>query len=143
MLACPTLPSRVSHFSAMTETSSVEYDAYRWEVLGAAVDEDWQGLWEPLWWARTRFPDWAQAELEALAERVLHELLSEGLICFVSMGPWPGNRLSDAVALEPAAADAAISGTSWRTLPIQDGSIWFGGAEAGVRTVRKRQQSQG
>jgi hypothetical protein len=122
----------------MSGTSNDEYLAYKWEVLGDAVDEDWQGLWEPLWWARTRFPDLSPTEREALAERVLRELLSEGLIHFVSAGPWPGHRLRDTVPLDSSAAVSAISGTSWRTLPLEDASIWFGGTEAGERAVRTR-----
>lgn len=39
----------------MTETRLARYERFRWEVLGDSVDEDWQFLWEPLFWLEQSF----------------------------------------------------------------------------------------
>src|SRR5260370_40054959 len=112
------------------------FQHFKWEVLGDAVDEDWQGLWEPLWYAKTLLPELAQAERERLAERALGELFDEGLIFFFRRGAnWPHDARQE--PLDKLVVEAAISGASWRTYPLGDSSVWFGGTEAGERAVRE------
>ena len=65
-----------------------EFEAFKWSVLGDAVWDDYQGLWEPLWWLRGgRIEGQSELERQAFAERALRELHSDGLIYFL---PRPG-----------------------------------------------------
>jgi hypothetical protein len=107
------------------------YQRFKWAVLSDAVYEDDQGLWEPLWYANSLFPELEPAEREELAERALRELFGAGLIAFFRIGGASREKL------DPQAVDAAITGSSWRPVPPEDTSIWFGGTEAGKSAVRE------
>jgi hypothetical protein len=62
--------------------SAEEYELFKWDVLADTATEGLQMLYEPLGWARTQFPALPDEERAELAERVLRELLAEGLIAF-------------------------------------------------------------
>src|SRR6266851_5043736 len=116
-------------------TLEERYQDFKWEVLGDSVDEDWQGLWEPLWYAKTIFPQLSQLERERLAERALRELFDDGLILFFPRaGKWPHGELEE--RLIKLQSKPRFAGACWRTFPLGDSSIWFGGTEAGERAVR-------
>ena len=117
------------------KTLEERYQDFKWEVLGDAVDEDWQGLWEPLWYAKTAFPELSQSERERFAERALTELFEAGFIFFFRRGgKWPHDESQQ--QLEKPEVNDAIGGTSWRRFPLGDSSIWFGGTKAGEAAVR-------
>ena len=112
------------------------YEAFKWEILGDAVDEDWQGLWEPLFWARTVFADLSEAERQTMAERALKELFADKLIFFFKAKSEFFQGTKPPELLDRATVDAAIAGESWRSVPLGEGSIWFGGTASGEREVR-------
>jgi hypothetical protein len=121
------------------EDSELEgrYQQFKWDILGAAVYEDWQGLWEPLWYANTVFPDVSQVGREQLAERALRELFAEGLIVFFRRGgEWPHDDTRE--ILDERAVEAAITGSSWRIDPLRDSSIWFGSTQTAEGFLRQR-----
>lgn len=116
----------------MSQELEERYQKFKWEVLGDSVDEDWQGLWEPLFWARTVFADLTEAERQSLAEAALRELFAEGLIFF-----FRGRDGVEQEVLDKAIVEDAIAGPTWRTVPIDASTdIWFGGTEEGERAVR-------
>jgi hypothetical protein len=79
--------------------SDDEYELFKWDVLADAATEGLQMLYEPLGWARWQFPALPDEERAALAERVLRELLADGLIAFER-----GGRPMSAVEAEGAIA---------------------------------------
>lgn len=110
---------------------------FKWEIAADAAFEDEQGLWEPLWYANSLYPECQPDEREKLAERALRELFAEGLITFYRIGGnWPGFEDSRQV-LDWQAVEAAIAGMSWRSVPPADTTIWFEGTEAGKTAVRQ------
>lgn len=121
----------------MADEPEDSFQQFKFEILGDAVYEDFQGLWEPLWYANHKFADLAQAEREALAERALRELLEEELIYFVDFGPETRIPSSEPAPLNMSEAQAAIAGDSWRGLPPREARIFFGGTMVGERAARK------
>jgi hypothetical protein len=119
------------------------YQRFKWEVAADAAFEHEQGLWEPLWLANTLYPELHQNEREKLAERALRELFAEGLIVFHRKGgTWPAFDGTQQV-LDGQAVEAAIAGSSWRSVPPEDTTIWFEGTEAGNTSVRERWRELG
>jgi len=112
------------------------YEEFKWEILGDAVDEDWQGLWEPLLWARTALPDLSEAERQAMAERALRELFADKLVFFFKADSEFFEGTKSPELLDQAEVDAAIASASWRSVPLGEASIWFGGTASREREVR-------
>jgi hypothetical protein len=109
--------------------------------LGDSVDEPWQGIWEPLFFARTMFPQMPEPERQDLAERALRELLNAGLICFFKSPPGesPEATVERGVSvLDQVVAEREISSPGWRTVPLGAAHTWFGGTPEGERAVRQR-----
>ena len=111
------------------------YEAFKWEVLADAAMEDWQGLWEPVAWARTVLRDLLEVDRIDAAERAMRDLFAAGLIFFVDQGSFPGQPWQDRI-LSSAAVDAAISSPAWRSMPLtEEISVWFAGTETGEAAV--------
>ena len=108
--------------------SSEEYELFKWDVLADAATEGAQMLYEPLGWARTQFPALADEERVRLAERVLRELLAEGLIAFERAGR----------TMSAADVEGAVGGADWRVVPLgPDGAgVEFFATEAGAARYR-------
>jgi hypothetical protein len=83
------------------------------------------------------FPELTQLERERLAEGALRELFAEGLIFSFRLDRRPPDHTWTPTPLDELTVDAAIAGTSWRTDPPGDTSIWLGGTQAGERAVRE------
>lgn len=92
-------------------------------------------LWEPLGYLRTELPAKLEADRQRLAETALRELHAEGLIYFFRVTDMEVNEaaIDPQMRLSPEDAEAVISGTDWRTLPVgHDGhAIWLGPTETG------------
>jgi hypothetical protein len=113
------------------------YQGFKREVLSMAALEDEQGIWEPLWYANSELTDIPEARRIELAERALTELYDGGLIRFSRHGPWlPDGVDADPGPLNEPTVRAAIASTSWRSLPISDGSIWFEATDSGEEVAR-------
>ena len=114
---------------------------FKQDMLGDAAFEDWQGVWEPLWWLRGggAIAGQSEAERQAAAERALRELHAEGLIYFVQAS-WPGADLADKAPLTSEAVDEALRGDWWRgdgALPAGVEPVWFGATAAGEAACRR------
>jgi hypothetical protein len=103
--------------------SAEEYELFKWDVLAAAATEGLQMLYEPVGWARWQFPALPDEERAALAERVLRELLAEGLIAFERAGR----------PMSPTEVEGAIAGDDWRVVPLgpEGAVVEFFATEAG------------
>jgi hypothetical protein len=103
--------------------SDDDYELFKWDVLADAATGGLQMLYEPLGWARWQFPALLDDERAALAERVLRELLADGLIAFERAGR----------PMSPAEVESAIAGDEWRVVPLgPDGAgVEFFATEAG------------
>jgi hypothetical protein len=126
--------------SASVAAAEARYEDFRWEVLGDSVDEPWQGIWEPLFLARTVFSDLPELPRQQVAERALRELLDARLIAFFTTRP--AESPEDAVArgvslLDRDAAEREIGSSGWRTVPLGASDTWFGGTAEGERVVRQ------
>jgi hypothetical protein len=67
------------------EVATVDlFERFKRDILRDAVFEDWQSVWEPLWWLRGGGPIEGQSEADRqeFAERALRELYEKGLIFF-------------------------------------------------------------
>jgi hypothetical protein len=116
-----------------------EFDKFKWNILGDAVFEDYQGLWEPLWWLRGGGAIEGQSEVERqrFAERTLRELHDEGLIYFFRVPPPHDINASgedESLRLTPEEVDETLRGNWWRGtdgVPQDHPGIWFGPTVAG------------
>lgn len=121
------------------EPTVTELEKFKWDILGDAVFEDVQGLWEPLWWLRGdgSIEGLSELDRQASAERALRELYADGLIYFFRVPPPHDiNESADntALRLTPSESDEALRGDWWRGrdgLPDDHPSIWFGATPAG------------
>jgi hypothetical protein len=104
------------------------------EVLGDLVDEDYEGVWEPLW--RLRNDDRPEPERQRIAEQVLRDLFAEGLIYFFRVPP-PYTGMNDAAEnesarLTPERVEELLRASWWRgregigDLPDDEPTIWMG-----------------
>jgi hypothetical protein len=128
------------------------FDRFKQEILADAAFEDWQGVWEPLWWLRGggEIPGQSDADRQAFAERALRELHGEGLIYFVR-SPWPATDLGDvasnaALHLTLEAVDEMLRDDWWRgdgVLPADVEAIWFGATPGGEAACRDRSVDSG
>ena len=80
---------------AVSAEADDSYQRFKWEVAAIAAFEDEQGLWEPLWYANSLYPERQQDEREKLAERALRELFADGLIVSIASLPRGGTSTSD------------------------------------------------
>jgi hypothetical protein len=112
--------------------SEQDYELFKWDVLADAATEGAQMLYEPLGWARTQFPALPDEERAELAERVLCELLGEGLIAFEQTGQ----------AMSAADAENAITGDDWRVVPLgpEGARVEFFATDAGTARYRAAPQ---
>jgi hypothetical protein len=116
-----------------------EFEKFKWNILGDAVFEDYQGLWEPLWWLRGGGVIEGQSEVgrQRYAERVLRELHDEGLIYFFRVPPpYDINESGEdaSLRLTPEQVDETLRGDWWRGsegLPEDHPGVWFGPTPAG------------
>lgn len=71
------------------ELAVTEFEAFKWNTLGDAVFEDYQGLWEPLWRLRGGgiIEGQSEPDRQTSAERALRELYADGLIYFFRVPP--------------------------------------------------------
>jgi hypothetical protein len=115
--------------------SPTPFERFKWTVLFDLVFEDYQGLWEPLWWLRgSRDAGQSEDERLAWAERAIRELHRDGLIYFFRVPPSgeinesgvdPNLRLSE------VELDATVGSDWWRAplgqnLPAGHPNIWIG-----------------
>src|SRR5215210_170214 len=115
------------------------FEAFKWNMLGDAVFEDWQGLWEPLWWLRGggAIDGQSEADRQAFAERALRELYADGLIYFFRVPAWGDINASGEDArlrLTAAQVDATLAAAWWRGvdgLPAAHPNVWWGPTEPG------------
>lgn len=127
-----------------SEPFAIEYEQFKWNILGDAVFEDWQGLWEPLWALRGDYAieGLSEPQRQALAERALRELYAEGLIYFFRVPPWAEVNASaenESLRVTSERVDEALRGDWWRGrkgLPEDHPSIWWGPTEAGERACQ-------
>lgn len=110
-----------------------DYEKFKWNVLGDAVWEDYQGLWEPLFWLRGggAIDGLSEADRQALAERALRELHGDGLIYFFRVPPPHDINASgedESQRLTAQEVEETLSGSWWRGggLPDDHPNIWFG-----------------
>ena len=123
-----------------------DYERFKWDVLADLVWEDYQGIWEPLWWLRGggRISGQSEAERHVYAERLLRELYSAGLIYFFLVNAEAGGINTSAVdpacVLAPTDVDDAIGADWWRhdgPLPDDDAKmIWIGPTPAGEAAAK-------
>src|SRR5262245_38257753 len=98
----------------MGEKASEEsFQHFKRTILYDAAFEDWQGMWEPLWWLRGggRIEGQSEADRQAFAERALRELYADGLIFFVRV-PFPADitdvENDPSLRLSPDDVDATL-----------------------------------
>jgi hypothetical protein len=110
----------------------VDADDLAWDLLADTVEEDGQMLYEPLVAARTRFPDLADADRQAIVERTLRALVGAGLVSV-------SRELQDEppASLDDEELEAVLAGRGWRTVPPgHDGStVWLRATPAGVQAL--------
>jgi len=97
-------------------------------------------VWEPLFWAKTVLADLPESVRQAYAERALTELFDEGRIFFFKIEPGESPEAAferGSQPLDRMDVDATIGGSSWRTWPLGESSIFFGGTVAGELAVRE------
>ena len=118
--------------------SESRFERFKREILDAA-GEDWQGLWEPLWWLRGAGAIAGQTESDrrGFAERALRELHSEGLIFFFRARHGSHvneSALAPEVRLTPAEIDAVLRSSWWRETGVLDAAaplVWWGRTSRG------------
>lgn len=117
-----------------------EFERFKWNVLGDAVFEDYQGLWEPLWWLRGggEIAGQSEEDRQRFAERALRELHDKGLVYFFRVPDPPYDpdaaATDDALRLTPPEVDQALRGDWWRSPDGLGGDhtrIWYGPTPAG------------
>ena len=116
-----------------------EFEQFKQEVFWTVVIEDYNALWEPLWWLRGDGAIEGQSELErqVFAERALRELYGEGLIYFFRIPPGgkiDPSSLDETLRLPSDEMEAALRADWWRGPgEFDEGSsdIWFAPTEAG------------
>src|SRR5439155_11456946 len=99
-------PARPRSRAAARVISDEEYELFKWDMLADAATEGLQMLYEPLGWARWQFPALPDEERAALAERVLRELLADGLIAFERAG-----RPMSPAEVDPRRSTSSVRGT--------------------------------
>jgi hypothetical protein len=97
-----------------------DYDSFKRSVLDDQQDDD-QGVYEVLWAANTRYPDLALSSRLAIAESVVSEFLSEGLVRLVR-GEWTGPDSERDLVEDPSAA--LFDWATW-TLPSGEPVVWM------------------
>lgn len=110
-------------------------------MLGDAVFEDWQGLWEPLWGLRGDYAieGLSERDRQLVAERTLRELYAEGLIYFFRVPPRRDiNESAEDESLRLRSDEVAetVAGEWWRGregLPPDHPNIWWGPTPAGEK----------
>jgi hypothetical protein len=115
------------------------FQRFKWDVLHDAVFEDWQGLWEPVWWLRGggAIEGQSEAERQEFAERALRELHDEGLIFFFRVPAGADINASaegEHARLNPEELYSMIAENWWRGtggLPDSHPNIWWGPTPAG------------
>jgi hypothetical protein len=106
--------------------SEPSFEIYKHEVLSTST-EDLTGVYEALWQANSFYPDRPLSERLAVAERAIHELLSEGLI-ELQVGTWKTASGDPPVSLEEA--EKLLK--EWSTWAIPDGpTVFFIATESG------------
>ena len=97
-----------------------DYESFKASVVDDQYDDD-QGVYEVLWAANTRYPGLALSSRLAVAESVVSELLSEGLVCLVR-GEWTGSPSERDLVEDPLAA--LLDWSTW-TLPPGEPVVWM------------------
>lgn len=114
--------------------SASSFQSFKRQILRRAATEDWQGLWEPLWWLRGggAIAGQTEADRQAFAGRALRELHAEGLVFFFRLGHGADINASaadPASRLTPREFDDALRSHWWRGLDGLDPSapqVWWG-----------------
>ena len=112
-------------------------EQFRWDILWNAVFEDDQMLWEPLSsLRRLGIKSLAHDEdLKAVVERVLRQLLAEGLIYFYRL-PLGSATAEEAEELDAAEVDAELGSDWWAGDVNSDrNTVWWGATEWGIKAL--------
>jgi hypothetical protein len=92
-------------------------------VVKFLLYDDHMGLWEPLWWLNTWYPDAPPSQRQAAAAKVVRDLHATGTIELYRTRE--GGADYDAPALTGDEAEAEIGAAWWHAIPPHPGTVWI------------------